>query len=102
MLKILRIKAKESNLKIPIPAAKLAVRSLAKAHAKQNFGNGGAVDSLLSTAKECMQKRDGTSNKLAPEDFPVEDSGLDEDALNNLFKGMIGMDSVVNKLEDLK
>jgi SpoVK/Ycf46/Vps4 family AAA+-type ATPase len=102
LLKILRTKAKDSHLAISIPVAKLAVRSLARARAKPNFGNGGAVDSLLSQAKERMQKRDGTSDKLTMEDFAVEDATLDEAALDSLFANMIGMDSVINKLDDLK
>ena len=102
LLKILRTKARESRLSISIPVAKLAVRSLARARAKPNFGNGGAIDTLLSQAKQRMQKRDGASDELVMEDFAVEDAGLDEAALDSLFAEMIGMDSVVNKLETLK
>lgn len=102
LLKILRTKARDSNLSIPVPVAKHAVRSLARARAKPNFGNGGAIDSILSQAKERMQKRDGTSDKMVMEDFAVEDIGLDEGALASLFTEMIGMDSIINKLEDLK
>jgi SpoVK/Ycf46/Vps4 family AAA+-type ATPase len=102
LLKILRKKAKDSHLHISIPVAKRAVRKLAKSRAKPNFGNGGAVDSLLSQAKETMQKRDGTSNELTKEDFAIEDDGFDEAELDSLFKDMIGMDNVINKLEDLK
>lgn len=36
------------------------------------------------------------------EDFAVEDTGLDEASLDSLFDKMIGMDSVTNKLEELK
>ena len=102
LLKILRMKASESKLNISIPVAKLAVRSLARARAKPNFGNAGAIDSILSKAKLRMQQRDGTSNRLSKEDFDVENVSLDEVALDNLFADMIGMDSVIKKLEDLK
>lgn len=102
LLKILRKKAKDSHLQISIPVAKRAVRKLAKSRAKPNFGNGGAVDSLLSQAKETMQKRDGTSDELTKEDFAIEDDGFDEAELDSLFEDMIGMDNVINKLEDLK
>jgi len=103
LLKILRKKAKESQLIIPVPVAKLAVRSLARARAKPNFGNAGAVDSLLCQAKERMQERgDGTSNTLSIVDFSLEDNSLDEEALNNLFTDMIGMDSITDKLSELK
>jgi SpoVK/Ycf46/Vps4 family AAA+-type ATPase len=102
LLKILRKKAKDSHLQISIPVAKRAVRKLARSRAKPNFGNGGAVDSLLSIAKETMQKRDGTSNELTKDDFAIEDDGFDEAELDILFEDMIGMDNVINKLEDLK
>ena len=103
LLKILIAKAKESKLDVPISVAKRAVRTLARARAKPNFGNGGAVDSLLSQAKERMQNRDGTSNALTLEDFAISENDVaDEAELNALFDGMIGMEGVRNKLEELK
>lgn len=97
LLKILRTKAKDSHLSIAIPVAKVAVRSLARARAKPNFGNGGAIDSMLSEAKERMQKRNGISYTLTMEDFDIEDTSLDEAALDSLFAEMIGMDTVIKK-----
>ena len=102
LLKILRSKARDDGLKISIHTAKLAVRSLARARAKPYFGNGGAVDSILSTAKERMQSRDGTSDQLIMEDFAVEDAELEELALDAIFSEMIGMDSIILKLDELK
>lgn len=102
LLKILRKKARDSQLSMSIQVAKLAVRSLARARAKPNFGNGGAIDSILSLAKERMQKRDGTSTELVMEDFAVDNQGMDETALDDLFADMIGMDNVINKLNELK
>ena len=102
LLKILRAKAKDSQLSIPINVAKLAVRSLAKARAKPNFGNAGAIDILLSSAKERLQKRNGTSHQLSKEDFALENTEVDEIVLDSLFADMIGMDSVINKIDELK
>jgi SpoVK/Ycf46/Vps4 family AAA+-type ATPase len=102
LLKILRAKARKSGLEIPLSVAKQAVRSLARARAKPNFGNGGAVDSLLSQAKERLQKRDGISDILGLEDFALDDTGLDEESLGSLFEDLIGMDSVMTQLEELK
>ena len=103
LLKILRSKAKESTLSISVSTAKRVVRSLAKARAKPNFGNAGAVDSLLSHAKEHMQKRDGTADQLTLSDFSISDqSSIDESGLARIFEGFVGMDSVINKLEELK
>lgn len=103
LVKILVAKAKESELKVSITVAKRAVRLLARARAKPNFGNAGAVDILLSRAKERMQKRDGISNKLTLEDFDMEENDeFDEEELDSLFDGLIGMEDVRNKLEELK
>lgn len=95
-------KAKSSGLNITIPVAKRAVRSLAKARAKPNFGNAGAIDILLSEAKQRMQKRGDVSYELKMEDFDVDDDALDEATLESLFDDLVGMDSVRNQLEDLK
>ena len=83
LLQILRAKARDCGLSIPMPVAKLAVRSLARARAKPNFGNGGAIDSILSQAKERMQKRNGTQDELVMEDFAFENTGLDKAALSS-------------------
>ena len=103
LVKILVVKAKESELKVSITVAKRAVRLLARARAKPNFGNAGAVDILLSRAKERMQKRDGISNELTLEDFDMEENdAFDEEELDSLFDGLIGMEDVRKKLEELK
>lgn len=103
LLKILIAKAKESNLNVPVSVAKRAVRSLARARAKPNFGNAGAVDTLLSEAKERMQKRDGVSSELTLEDFAItKDVMSDETEFDALFADMIGMEGVRNKLDELK
>ena len=83
LLQILHAKSRDCDLSIPMPIAKLAVCNLARACAKPNFGNGGAIDFILSQAKECMQKGNGTLDKLVMEDFSFENIGLDKATLSS-------------------
>lgn len=102
LLKILIKKAKESQLKISVPVAKLAVRSLARARSKPHFGNAGAVDILLSKAKERLQRREGVPNELKIEDFDLNFDDTDKDQIDELLSHMIGMNDIKQKLEKLK
>lgn len=102
LLKILIKKARESQLKISVPVAKLAVRSLARARSKPHFGNAGAIDILLSRAKERLQRREGVPNELKVEDFDLNFDDTDKDQIDELLSHMIGMNDIKQKLEKLK
>eukprot|EP00808_Paulinella_micropora_P013957 g63807.t1 len=104
LLHILQSKAKKKGLNISLKVAKGAVASLAKVRAKPNFGNAGSVENMLSNAKLALQRRLGaasTNSELTLEDFGVEGKGQGH-VLDRLFEGMIGCDSIKNKLEVLR
>jgi AAA+ superfamily predicted ATPase len=75
---------------------------LAKARAKPNFGNGGAVDTLLSQAVQRKQSRDGVGSCLELEDFGVTREGPDNVTLDSLFDGLVGMTEIKARLQDLR
>ena len=102
LLTILIKKARGNDLVVDVAVAKRAVRKLAKARAKPNFGNGGAVDALLSEAVQRKQSRDGAGSRLELEDFGIASVGPDDETLDSLFDGLVGMDSVKSKLEELR
>ena len=92
LVKVLMQKAKGKDLELTIGTAKRAVRKLAKARAKPNFGNAGAVDYLLAQAVEYKQARPGAgaSSTLEPADFGVEADGPQR-SLDSLFDGLVGL-----------
>ena len=63
--------ARHKQVKLELSVAKRAVRSLAKARAKPNFGNAGSVDNLLSKAITAMQARE-MADGLIPADFGLD------------------------------
>jgi hypothetical protein len=80
LLRILLKKGRRDEMIIPLAVASAAIRSLAKVRAKPHFGNAGAVDNMLSAAKERMQHRDldvGKPMQLTLTDFGVEHQGPD-------------------------
>lgn len=104
LVKVLMQKAKGKDLELTIGTAKRAVRKLAKARAKPNFGNAGAVDYLLAQAVEHKQARPGAgaSSTLEPADFGVEADGPDNESLDSLFDGLVGLRSIKRKLEEIR
>eukprot|EP00873_Tetraselmis_striata_P010686 jgi/Tetstr1/430950/TSEL_020706.t1 len=105
LLRILLAKVKAAGLEVNLPTAKRAVASLAKARAKPNFGNAGAVENLLSTAKLRMLSRPGSDGKtLAAEDFSLGASASSADAatLAAMFSDLVGCDGVKTKLQELR
>jgi SpoVK/Ycf46/Vps4 family AAA+-type ATPase len=104
LLRILSAKAKSSGLLLDPQVGKRAARSLAKARAKPHFGNAGAVENLLSNAKQRMQLRcsDGSS-VLTLSDFDLAGGdGPDDSVLDSLLDDMIGCEEVKKQLEELR
>jgi AAA+ superfamily predicted ATPase len=103
LIKVLFSKTKKEGLEISLRTAKLAIRELAKARAKPNFGNAGAVDNLLSAAKGKLQVRSSSSmvNELILADFGIEREGPDTDLIASLFDDLVGCEEIKLKMENL-
>jgi hypothetical protein len=94
------MKVKDKDLKIDLSTAKRAIRKLAKARAKPNFGNAGAVENLISDAVLKKQSRSGgaASSVLELVDFGITTDGPDDAALDSLFDGLVGLAGVKVRL----
>ena len=88
------MKVKDKDLKISLATAKRAIRKLAKARAKPNFGNAGAVENLISEAVQRKQSRDPASSTLELVDFGITTDGPDDATLDSLFDGLVGLSSI--------
>ena len=104
LLQILLDKAKRRGIDVNFEVAKIAVsKVLAKQRMKPHFGNGGAVDNLLSTAvtkfeqrtKDCP-KSERLANKLIAEDFYTEPEHLRHP--ERILDGLIGCDAVRERI----
>ena len=106
LLQIMDLKLKQQGFSVTDTSQTVAMEVLSRARNRPNFGNAGEIDIVLDRAKASIQKR-LRSNKdidldvFAPEDFdPDYDRG--SRAVTNcreLFKGVIGCEDVVSKLE---
>ena len=65
LTRILQKAVDRDGLKITETTARFAVSQLARARARPHFGNAGAVNNLLSTAKLRMQKRTSSSRGIS-------------------------------------
>jgi hypothetical protein len=97
-------KIRKDGLKVELTTAKRAVALLAKQRAKSHFGNVGAVEIMLSSAKMRMQQKacGSVCDQLTAEDCGVELGGPDEAVLETLFDDMVGCDQIEEKLESLR
>eukprot|EP00039_Didymoeca_costata_P004217 m.71998 g.71998 ORF g.71998 m.71998 type:complete len:1128 (-) comp12295_c1_seq1:71-3454(-) len=104
LYKILQLKAKKRGFVIPTIVCKAAVRTLAKARAKPHFGNAGAVENMLSEAVRRNASSFSSDSELSFEDFGInkDDYENNERMLDNLFRDMVGMDSIKTQLERLR
>ena len=106
---ILEFKLKSQDLAAEPMATKVAIDVLARARMGLNFGNGGAVENLISKAKSNYQQR---QSRLPPHMrkiyfiFKLEDFDPDYDRssgaetnLQKLFEGVIGCEAIVDKLD---
>ena len=105
LVRILVNRCSRDGLKISTTTAAEAVKQLARAKAKPNFGNAGAVNNLLATAKLKLQRRQSTgtmnvarrTDELIIEDFGEITKPVTE---CDLFDGLVGCDSVRAKLKE--
>jgi hypothetical protein len=106
---ILEYKLRDQNLGATQDAIVTAITCLGRARKGLNFGNGGSVENLISKAKTNYQAR---QSKLPECDrsfdfvFESQDFDLDFDRasgaetnLQELFKDVVGFDSIVEKLD---
>lgn len=106
---ILEMKLKAQGLGASSRAISVAIDVLGRARNGLNFGNGGDVESLISKAKRNYQAR---QSALLPADRQIDftfepiDFDLDYDRASSagtnllqLFKGVIGCDAIINKLD---
>ena len=106
---ILDLKLKKQGLYATKKAKETALDVLAKARRRMNFGNGGAVENIISRAKNNHQKRFfGIPVSERPIDIVFEPQDFDEDfdrvanatlSCRELFKDMVGSEEVFQRLE---
>lgn len=106
---ILQLKLKGQDLSATPQAVSTAIDVLARLRNGLNFGNGGDVENLMSTAKANYQARQSAlpaSQRsidfvFEPEDFDKDyDRGSSaETNLQELFAGVIGCEDIIAKLD---
>lgn len=101
LCRIMMASARQREVRLTLDVAKRAVRTLAKARAKPNFGNAGSVDNLLSKAIIAMQSRKDSS-RLTPADFGFQADVPNSSALSLLFDDLIGCTEIRRVMDDLR
>ncbi len=106
---ILKLKLKVQGLGATEKAVSVAIDFLSRARNGLNFGNGGDVENLISKAKSNFQARQSTqSPEKRSIDFVFEPQDFDPDFdrasgaetnLKELFKDVIGCETIIEKLE---
>ncbi|KAH8810584.1 P-loop containing nucleoside triphosphate hydrolase protein [Xylogone sp. PMI_703] len=109
LMRVLDLKLKQQGLKATDEAKGVAIEVLARERDRPNFGNAGAVENILSRAKELEQKR--TSATLAdssdpeimllPQDFDEEYDRTtgSEVSCRDLFADIVGCEKLIDQLE---
>jgi len=114
LMHVLREKAHKKGWVVPFDALQQAVGVLAKERLKPNFGNGGAVDNLLSLAVQRFEDRLQSSGASAAErasnrsltaaDFVPADANnkISRENLQQLFDDLVGCEPVLQKLREMQ
>ncbi|PGH26481.1 hypothetical protein AJ80_01795 [Polytolypa hystricis UAMH7299] len=104
--KILNLKLKQAGFDATQKAKKVVRECLARARNRPNFGNAGEVDILLDQAKARHQQRlsarqTRSIDVLEPLDFDPDFDRGERAEMNcrELFKGVVGCDSLIAQLE---
>ena len=110
LLEILNLKLKQQDLGATDEAKKVALEVLSRAKNRPNFGNAGEVENQLTLAKGRFQSRQSSSKApdrsydviFNPEDFDADyrRGAKATTNLQNLFRGIIGCEEVIKKLEN--
>jgi hypothetical protein len=109
LMQILDLKLRKQGLNATDEAKGTALDVLARERDRPNFGNAGAVENLISRAKEQEQKRTsagGTADfdpeiTFLPQDFDEEYSRASGTAFScrNLFADIVGCEKLIGQLE---
>eukprot|EP00762_Andalucia_godoyi_P008529 ANDGO_01319.mRNA.1 Protein cfxQ homolog len=101
LLRILNNKVQQLGISVSTNAQRVAIEELKKLRCKPNFGNGGAVDNLLSKARENCAKR--CKNMSVAESVNQSKVLLEEDfvagapprrSLEAILAGLVGSDGI--------
>lgn len=106
---ILDLKLKKQGLEATDEAKDVAISLLSRARDRSNFGNAGAVENLLSSAKDNWQKRVSSSSLetsgadviFGPRDFDeyFDRAKSSATSVKELFSGIVGCDALIEKLQ---
>ncbi|KAJ8121165.1 hypothetical protein ONZ43_g2319 [Nemania bipapillata] len=109
LMQILDFKLKKQGLKASEEAKQVAINVLARERDRPHFGNAGAVENMISRAKELEQKRTsatGAANfdpdiTFLPQDFDENYDRLNGGELScrGLFSDIVGCEELIDKLE---
>ncbi|KAH8691554.1 P-loop containing nucleoside triphosphate hydrolase protein [Talaromyces proteolyticus] len=109
LMHVLDFKLKEQGLKATADAKRTAIEVLARERDRPNFGNAGAVENIISRAKELEQKRtsavetDGINPDVffLPQDFDEDYDRASAAGLScrDLFADIVGCEKLIKKLE---
>eukprot|EP01119_Soliformovum_irregulare_P010112 TRINITY_DN246_c2_g1_i4.p1 TRINITY_DN246_c2_g1~~TRINITY_DN246_c2_g1_i4.p1 ORF type:complete len:1439 (-),score=659.73 TRINITY_DN246_c2_g1_i4:48-3890(-) len=104
LMQILNLKLSAKGISANFKAKMAAIEELENQKKFPNFGNGGAVENMISAAILNFQQRIGNGNfnskvEMIPEDFvpPKKKFQLEE-----IFSDIIGCDHLLNKLKEYK
>ncbi|KAI1122113.1 P-loop containing nucleoside triphosphate hydrolase protein [Nemania abortiva] len=109
LMRILDFKLNKQGLKATEEAKKVAINILARERDRPHFGNAGAVENMISRAKELEQKRTsatGVANFDPDITFLPQDFDEDYDRTNgaglscrDLFSDIVGCERLIDQLE---
>jgi replication-associated recombination protein RarA len=107
-------KAQASGWRVRMDAGRTAVQVLAKQRMQPNFGNGGAVANLLSTAVQRVEKRlqslpaaqraackELTAVDFTPNGSPAAHATPDHADLESVFADLVGCTAVLDQIHDI-
>lgn len=106
---VLDLKLKKQGLEATEDAKKVAIEVLARERSRPNFGNAGAVENLISTAKDNEQRRRLSSNdstvcvgiEFLPQDFDEKHDRASKagNTCRELFADIVGCEDLITSLE---
>jgi hypothetical protein len=109
LMRVLDFKLRKQGLKATEDAKTVAIEVLARERDRPHFGNAGAVENMISRAKELEQKRTsaaGTENVNPDITFLPQDFDEDYDRANDagsscrdLFADIVGCERLIDQLE---
>ncbi|KAJ2983613.1 hypothetical protein NUW58_g6220 [Xylaria curta] len=109
LMRILDLKLKKQGLKATDEAKQAAIEVLARERDRPNFGNAGAVENIISRAKELEQKRASAAGTdsidpditFIPQDFneDYDKTNSTELSCRSLFSDVVGCEKLIDQLE---